>query len=153
MVVYPGHGVGKIASLCCKRIGTIEQNFLEIMINEKGLKFMVPVAQAESVGLRKVIDKRAVSKVYSIISDRKAKVTSQTWNRRHREYLQKIKTGSVYEIAEVIRDLIILSNGKDLSFGEKKMMDLAQGLLIDEISVVKARPSDKVKSEIQSLCA
>ena len=153
MVVYPGHGVGKVAAIISKKIGSSEQNFFEMMINESGMKVMVPTAQADTIGLRRVIDKRAVTKVYSIIKDRKAKVVNQTWNRRHREYLQKIKTGSVYEIAEVIRDLLILSNGKELSFGEKKMMDLAQGLLVDEIAISKAKSQDKVMGEIQALCA
>ncbi len=152
MVVYPGHGVGKITSVMARNLGGEEHRFFEILINETGMKIMVPVKQAESVGLRTVIDKRAIPKVYSIIKDRKTRVVNQTWNRRHREYVQKIKTGSAFEIAEVIRDLLILSNGKDLSFGEKKMMDLAQGLLVDEIAISKARPTDKVKGEIQELC-
>lgn len=152
MVVYPGHGVGKITDIQTKHIGSSEQDFFEIMITAKGMKAMVPVVQADAVGLRKIIPKKTITEVYSIIKDRKTKVISQTWNRRHREYLQKIKTGSVYEIAEVIRDLLILSNGKDLSFGEKKMMDLAQGLLVDEIAIVKARPQEKVKGEIEALC-
>ena len=153
MVVYPGHGVGKIIAKTSKSIGGSEHNFFEIAISDNGMKVMVPQAQAETVGLRCVIDKRAVNKVYSIISDRKTKVAGQTWNRRHREYLQKIKTGSVFEIAEVIRDLIILSNGKDLSFGEKKIMDMAQTLLVDEIAICKDKTQDKVKTEIEALCA
>ena len=153
IVVYPGHGVGKVDAVQVKTIGGTEHQFLEIKIHESGMKVMVPMFQVEAIGLRKVIPKKAVSEVYSIIQDRKAKVINQTWNRRHREYLQKIKTGSVHEIAEVIRDLLILSNGKDLSFGEKKMMDLAQSLLVNEISIVKARPQDKILTEIQSLCA
>lgn len=152
MLVYPGHGVGKLISKVSKKIGGSEQSFFEILISETGMKVMVPIAQAEAVGLRTIINKGAVNKIYSIIKDRKAKVINQTWNRRHREYLSKIKTGSVYEIAEVIRDLIILSSGKELSFGEKKMMDLAQGLLVEEISVVKDRSHDKVRTEIESLC-
>lgn len=153
MVVYPGHGVGKITSVISKSIGGSEHRFFEIAIHETGMKIMVPTKQAVSVGLRTVIDKKAVTKVYSIIKDRKTKVINQTWNRRHREYVQKIKTGSPYEIAEVIRDLLILSNGKELSFGEKKMMDLAQGLLVDEIAIAKARSADKVKDELDELCA
>lgn len=153
IVVYPGHGVGQVDAVQVKKVGGEEHKFLEIIINDTGMKVMVPTSQADSVGLRKVVPKKTVTEVYTIIKDRKAKVVSQTWNRRHREYLQKIKTGSLIEIAEVIRDLLILSSGKSLSFGEKKMMDVAQNLLVNEISIVKSRPQEKILDEIQTLCA
>ena len=153
MVVYPGHGVGKINSLKVKNIAGDDQEFYEIMIVESGMKIMVPMQQAQGVGLRKVVDKRAVDKVYSILKDRNFKIDTQTWNRRFREYTQKIKTGSVYEIAEVLRDLSVLSNDKELSFGEKKMLDTAQSLLVSEIAIAKARTQEKVIGEIQSFFA
>ncbi len=112
---------------------------------------MVPVAQAEAVGLRKVVDKKAIDKVYAILKDRDFKIDTQTWNRRFREYSQKIKTGSVYEIAEVMRDLSVLSADKELSFGEKKMLDTAQSLLVSEIAIAKARTHEKVIVELQAI--
>ncbi len=152
MVVYPGHGVGKINSLKAKSIAGTEQQFFEILIVETGMKIMVPMQQANSVGLRKVVKKGEVDKVYAIIKERNIKIDTQTWNRRFREYSQKIKTGSVYEIAEVYRDLAVLSHGgKELSFGEKKMLDTAQTLLVSEIAIAKARTPDKVIGEIQAL--
>ena len=150
-VVYPGHGVGEITSQRSRTIGGAEQQFFDITILETGMKIMVPVSQAEGVGLRKVVDRRAVEKVYSILRSRSFKIDTQTWNRRFREYSQKIKTGSVYEIAEVLRDLSVLSVDKELSFGEKKMLDVAQGLLVSEIAIAKARTEEKVMGEIQAL--
>jgi CarD family transcriptional regulator len=114
---------------------------------------MVPVAQAESVGLRRVVDRKAVDKVYKILKDRNFKIDSQTWNRRFREYSQKIRTGSVFEIAEVIRDLSVLSSDKELSFGEKKMLDTAQNLLATEIAIARARPQEKVMGELREIFA
>ena len=76
---------------------------------------------------------------------------TQTWNRRHREYTQKIKTGSVHEIAKVIRDLSVLKGDKELSFGERKMLESAQGLLVKEISIAKSRTEDAVLSELNEL--
>ena len=149
MVVYPGHGVGKITELITRNIGGAEHKFYEIHISE--MKIMVPVFQAESVGLRKVVDKKAVEKVYTILKDRKTKIDTQTWNRRFREYSQKIKTGSVFEIAEVLRDLSVLSFDKELSFGEKKMLDMAETLLVSELAIAKARPHDKIQGEIRAL--
>ncbi len=151
-IVYPGHGVGTIEAVCAKQVAGTEQRFLEINIHESEMKVLVPVVQAESVGIRRVIDKKAVTKVYTILRMRNVKIDTQTWNRRFREYSNKIKTGSVFEIAEVLRDLTILSLGKELSFGEKKMFDTAQSLLVSEIAVAKARPTDKVMTELQALC-
>ena len=150
-VVYPGHGVGEVSDVKAKTIAGTEQKFLEIMIAETGMKIMVPIMQAESVGLRRVVDKKAVDKVYSILRDRNFKIDTQTWNRRFREYSQKIKTGSVFEIAEVLRDLSVLRIDKELSFGEKKMLDTAESLLVSEIAIAKSRTQEKVKGEIEAL--
>ena len=153
-VVYPGHGVGKIEALSSKSIAGTEQQFFNITIVESGMKIMVPTGQANSVGLRKVMDKKSVERVYDILRTRNShKIDQQTWNRRFREYNQKIKTGSAFEIAEVLRDLTILSNGKELSFGEKKMYETAQSLLVSEIAVAKSRTQERVITEIQSFFA
>lgn len=150
-IVYPGHGVGKINAIKVRSVAGTEQQFLDITIIESGMRAMVPVFQAESVGLRKVVDKKAIDRVYTILKDRNFKIDSQTWNRRFREYTQKIKTGSVYEIAEVIRDLCVLKIDKELSFGEKRMLDVAQNLLVSEIAIAKARPQEKVMDELREL--
>lgn len=150
-VVYPGHGVGEITSVRSRTIGGSEQQFFDITIMDTGMKIMVPVSQAEGVGLRKVVDRRAVEKVYSILRSRSFKIDTQTWNRRFREYSQKIKTGSVFEIAEVLRDLSVLSGEKELSFGEKKMLDTAQNLLVSEIAIAKSRSHEKVMGELQEI--
>ncbi len=151
MVVYPGHGVGKVCALKSRSVADTEQQFYELMIVETGMKIMVPVQQAEGVGLRKVVDKKAVDQVYAILKKRNYKIDTQTWNRRFREYTQKIKTGSVFEIAEVLRDLSVLKTDKELSFGEKKMLDTAQALLVSEIAIAKARPQERVMGEIAEI--
>ena len=150
-VVYPGHGVGVINEVQSKKIAGTDQQFFDITIADSGMKIMVPMAQAQSVGLRKVVSKRAIDKVYDILKERDFKIDTQTWNRRFREYSQKIKTGSVYEIAEVLRDLSVLSIDKELSFGEKKMLDTAQNLLVSEIAVAKSRTQEKIMVEIEAI--
>ncbi|MEZ4753253.1 MAG: CarD family transcriptional regulator [Bdellovibrionota bacterium] len=152
-VVYPGHGVGVICGVKARAIAGTDQKFYEINIVETGMKIMVPVVQADSVGLRKVVDKKAVAKVYSILKNKEVKIDTQTWNRRFREYSQKIKTGSVFEIAEVLRDLSVLSVDKELSFGEKKMRDTAESLLVSEIAIAKSRTQDKVRGELEEIFA
>ncbi|MDZ4785370.1 MAG: CarD family transcriptional regulator, partial [bacterium] len=83
-VVYPAHGVGEITEVKAKKIGTEEHRFFEINILESGMRIMVPVTQADSVGLRKVIDRATITKIYKILGERKIKVDTQTWNRRYR---------------------------------------------------------------------
>lgn len=152
-VVYPGHGVGEINTIVERLILGTPQKIFEITISSTGMRIMVPVAQAHSVGLRKVVDKKAVERVYEILRNRNFKIDTQTWNRRFREYSQKIETGSVFEIAEVLRDLSVLSNDKELSFGEKKMLDKARSLLVSEIAIAKARPHEKVMGELREIFA
>ncbi len=150
-IVYPGHGVGEIEGIRTTVLGGQEHHIYNIKIIDTGMKVMVPVSQASSVGLRKIVDKRAIEEVYAILRDRDFKIDTQTWNRRFREYSQKIKTGSVFEIAMVLRDLSVLSADKELSFGEKKMLDMAEALLVSEIAIAKARPHDKVAGELRAL--
>ena len=78
-------------------------------------------------------------------------IDKQTWNKRYREYLEKIKTGSVFEIASVLRDLFILKSDKNLSFGERKMMDTAKNLLVKEISVATNKQEAKVEHDLQMI--
>jgi len=152
-IVYPGHGVGEIEGIRTTVLGGQEHHIYNIKILDSGMKVMVPVSQASAVGLRKIVDKKAIEEVFSILRDRDFKIDTQTWNRRFREYSQKIKTGSVFEIAVVLRDLLVLSADKELSFGEKKMLDTAEGLLVSEIAIAKARPHDKVVGELRALFA
>jgi CarD family transcriptional regulator len=151
-VVYPAHGVGAIDSIQSRTIGGSEAKFYMITIIETGMKVMVPVSQAATVGLRKIVDAKTVEKVYDILRDKDVIVQQQTWNRRFREYTQKLKTGSVFEIAKVIRDLSVLKGDKELSFGERKMLDTAQGLLVKELSIAKSRSEEIIREELQTIC-
>jgi CarD family transcriptional regulator len=113
---------------------------------------MIPTNNVESVGLRDVIPKKEIPKVYAVMQSKKeANTDNQTWNRRYREYMDKIKTGSLYDVAEVFRDLFLLKLTKDLSFGERKLYDTAQILLVRELSTAKKIDEEAVLTEIESL--
>ena len=133
--VYPGHGVGRISSIEYKEILGTKHEFYSVLILETGMKIMIPAANIKSVGLRPLISKDEAQKVVDILKDKNVKIDTQTWNRRYRDYMEKIKTGSVYEIAEVLRDLYVLKVDKELSFGEKKMLDTAKNLLLKELNL------------------
>jgi CarD family transcriptional regulator len=141
--VYAGHGVGKITSIESTEMYGQKQVFYRIQIEDTGMKILVPVDKAEAKGLRPIISKKEANKVMDIMRVKDIKIDTQTWNRRYREYMEKIKTGSVYEIAQVFRDLYVLKTEKELSFGEKKMLDLAKGMLLRELEL--ATGSDELK--------
>ena len=96
---------------------------------------------------------KQVKEVLSILKSRDVPRDTQTWNRRYREYMEKIKTGSVFEIAEVMRDLSVLRATKDLSFGERKMLETARGLLIKELALAKGVSEDKLEAEVDAIFA
>lgn len=145
--VYPGHGVGKVVSVEVKEIMGAKLEFYSVMIIETGMKVMVPRKSVQSVGLRPIISRDEATKVIEILKGKEVKVDTQTWNRRYREYMEKIKTGSVYEIAEVLRDLFLLKVDKDLSFGEKNMLEKARGLLMKELTL--AVPKDELEAQVE----
>jgi CarD family transcriptional regulator len=150
-VVYPGHGVGVIEGLQSKSISGIERKFYMLRILESDMTIMIPTENVAAVGLRPVISKDMVSKVYKVLRTKKIDIDQQTWNRRYREYSEKIKTGSVLEIAKVLRDLFVLKADKELSFGERKMLDTARNLLVKELAIASASPEEKILSDLQSI--
>ena len=142
--MYPVHGVAEVVALEKRDIGGDQTPVYILKILDTGLKIMVPTVNAGSVGLRDLIASKQVKEVYEILKSRDIPRDTQTWNRRYREYMEKIKTGSVFEIAEVLRDLCVLRATKELSFGERKMLDTARGLLIKELALAKGVGEDKI---------
>lgn len=148
LAVYPAHGVGRIEAVETKSIGGKKQDFYIMRILENDMKIMIPIRNAEAVGLRELIGTGDIPKVYEILKTREVSVNGGTWNRRYREYMEKIKTGSIYELAEVLRDLTVLKGDKELSFGERKMLDTARSLLLKELSIVRSVTEEQVEQEI-----
>lgn len=149
LAVYPAQGVGVIEAIENRDVGGNKQLFYIMKIMGNGMKIMIPMESAKSVGLREVIMKKEIPKVYAILRNKDVTIDKQTWNKRYREYLEKIKTGSVFEIARVLRDLFILKSDKNLSFGERKMMDTAKNLLIKEISVASNAEETKIEEDLR----
>jgi len=151
LAVYPAHGVGYIESIESKEINGDTLNFYMMKIVENGMVIMIPTANVESVGLREVIPETEVPEVYKVMQAKAQGADNQTWNRRYREYMDKIKTGSIYDVAEVFRDLFQLKIEKDLSFGERKLLDTAQNLLVQELSTAKDIDEKEMMQEIENL--
>lgn len=152
LAVYPAHGVGEIIALETKEVGGCHQQFYIMKIVDSGMKIMIPTTNVHSVGLRGVISKDKVAGIFDVLQDRNAPhCDNQTWNRRHREYMDKIKTGSLLDIACVFRDLHLLKLTKDLSFGERKLYDMAFGLLSKEIAIAADEEETIISARLEGL--
>jgi CarD family transcriptional regulator len=151
LAVYPAHGVGIIERIESREISGCQEDFFVMRIIETNMIIMIPSSNTKNVGLRQIINQQEVSKVFSILNKRDISVDdNQTWNRRYRDYMDKIKSGSVYEVAEVYRDLSTIQQDKELSFGERKMLDTARNLLVKEISLAKNMKEEDVERDIRS---
>jgi len=116
-MVYPSHGLGEIVAIEEKKMMGIKQKFYVLNITEKGTRIIIPCANADKVGLREVIQADEVRKIVKILKTKPTNILPN-WNKRYRESMDRIKSGSIYEVAAVFRNLSILSRGKELSFGE-----------------------------------
>ncbi|MDX9872299.1 MAG: CarD family transcriptional regulator [Clostridia bacterium] len=151
-IVYPMHGAGVIESVEEKEIlGEMKRYYVMRMpIGE--MKVMIPISNVTDIGLRKVIDEDGVSKVLTILKGKDSPM-SANWNRRYRSNMEKIKSGNVYELAEVVRNLSLRDKEKGLSTGEKKMLDNARQILLSELILAKDIKEDNIKNLIEEYMA
>lgn len=153
MAVYQGQGIGEITSISTLEVGGAAIEVYVVRILENGSTIRVPIKKASEVGLREIIDVDEVPEVYAILRDDAKRPKEKTWNRRYRNYMDKLKTGSVKEIAAVLRDLYRLKGDKDLSYGERKMLNQARNLLVKELSFATQRAENEIAQELEDLFA
>lgn len=151
MVVYPAQGVSRVEGIEEKVIGDIPMRFYVLSVLDADKRIMVPDNKIADVELRHVISEDEVDEVFDILRDRNVSFNHGTWNRRYRAYVEKIKTGSIFEIAEVLRDLNLIKVDKNLSFGERKMLDTARRLLTQELTVAMGSSEEEVERELESV--
>ena len=151
MVVYPAQGVARVEGLEEKVIMNAPMRFFVLRVLDSDKKIMVPEDKVASVDIRRVITEDEVDEVLDILRERNVSFDHGTWNRRYRAYVEKIKTGSILEIAEVLRDLNLIKIEKNLSFGERKMLDTARRLLVQELSVAMGSTEEEVERELEDL--
>jgi len=147
--VYPAHGVAEICGIESREVSGNQQTFYVLRLLNSDRRIMVPLSKVPSVGLRQVIPCDEVPDVFELLKTKPGRLVRQNWNRRYRGYIEKLKSGSVYDVAEVMRDLYLLRYQKPLSFGERKLLDTAKELLVKELSVATDDPENKVEEEIQ----
>ncbi|WP_372654763.1 CarD family transcriptional regulator [Halobacteriovorax sp.] len=144
--VCPGHGVGQVCDVEERVVGEETLSFYIIKIIANGMTVMVPTNSEN--GIRELVGSNEINEVYDLLQDHDVEVDNSTWNRRYREYMAKVKTGSLLEIADVLRALFLLRDKKNLSFGEKKMLEQCRDLLAQEISLSNGDDTKKISTEI-----
>lgn len=149
--VHPAHGVGEVTSIEKKTIAGNDKRFYILKIVDTGMTVMVPTDGVERLGLREVISKREAKKVLDELKKDEVAVTSQPWNRRYREYTEMLKSGSPISVARVLRDLSRLRVDKELSFGERRLLEQARNLLVAELALAKQVKEEKVQKDLDAI--
>ncbi len=151
-VVYPNHGVGTIEQINSRNPAGEAEKYYLLRINASSLTVMVPITSAENVGLRRVAKHPEVDRILGYLSNGDC-ATHSDWKWRFKENSEKMRTGSLLQVAEVMKSLLKLNNDKPLSFREKKMLDRARHLLVSELATVKNLQERQVEALIDRALA
>lgn len=152
LAVYPAQGVGVIESIEAREIGGEQRDFYILRIVDSDMTIMVPITNANLVGLRTLIEKDKVDSIYHILEEKQGNGGAvASWSRRQREYNEKIKSGNLREVASVLRELYLIREEKELSYGEKKVLDLARKLLVKEIALAQGAEEDQVVQRVEKI--
>lgn len=149
--VYPAQGVGVIEAIETKEFSGEKHDFYVLRICDSDMTIMVPTGNVKNVGMRTLVDKKNLPRIYDLFNEAEVGAPKglASWSRRQREYTEKIKTGDLYEVAQVLRELYVIAEGKELSYGEKKMLDLARRLVIKEIAFAEDMDEEKISHRVE----
>jgi len=155
VVVYPGHGVCKIEKIVERLMSGVNKRFFLLRALGAEMCILIPEDKIEHAGLRHVVDVQTAERILAILKEPDVvKVENnhnkQSWNRRFREYMERIKTGNTVQIAEVLRTSSSVGLTKCLSFGEKRILNTSKALLAQEIAVAKRCSTDRALNEIEA---
>ncbi|MEW5802414.1 MAG: CarD family transcriptional regulator [bacterium] len=149
-VVYPLQGVGEVLAIEAKIILGVEQHYYILRILSNNTVIMVPISNADDVGLRELISPEEVDRVVDVLRG-KGDPMSPKWSKRYKDNMDRLKTGSIFQLATVLRNLVLMNQKKELSFGEKKMLDSVKSLIVDEISYVCNVPVSSVEKDLTQI--
>ena len=147
-VVYPMHGAGRIVAIEEREVMEEKQSYY-ILEMPGEVKVMIPTATAEEHGIRSVINKEEAQKVMSVLEQDETEM-EKNWNKRYRENMDKMKSGDIYEVADVVRNLSFKQKEKGLSTGEKKMLSNAKQILVSELVLAEHSSEDEVKQLVEN---
>ncbi len=149
-IVYPMHGAGVIEAIEEKEILGETHKYYILKMPIGDMKVMIPLENVEKIGLREVIKKNEIIDVLTVLKGKKSKMSSN-WNKRYRANMEKIKSGDIYEVAEVVRNLMLRDKEKGLSTGERKMLQNAKQILISELILVQNIDEAEAENMINSI--
>ena len=151
--VYPGRGVARIVELRTQEIAGQRSEFLVLHLIDDESRILIPCENADRVGLREIVGSDDAAKIWEILGKRTRQRTAHgvTWSRQFRVYQDKVRSGSVFQVAEVLRDLMRLQQRKELSFGEHKLLENARMLIVQELAAVQDSEATDIEREIKAL--
>lgn len=157
-VVYPGHGVAHINRIITKIVSGQEALFYELLFVSKGITILVPTNNAEVAGIRKISSREKIDQAFLILSQPyknifNAEYTTYSWNKRSKEYQRKLTSGNIEDLLGIYRDLRYIETQKELSFGERNILNQAETLLVEEIALAQKIESSKVVEDLKAMCA
>jgi CarD family transcriptional regulator len=149
--VHPSHGLGEVVAIEHREIAGMKGDFYILRILDNGMRVMVPRATSAQAGLRPVMSGTDAEKVLETMRAREVAVDLQPWSRRFRAYTEMIKSGSPHEVAKVLRDMYRLKFDKDLSFGERRLLDQAKSLLMKELAAAKGMTEPALQAQVDEM--
>ncbi|MDA3903119.1 MAG: CarD family transcriptional regulator [Desulfuromusa sp.] len=151
MAVYPTQGVGVVEDIEVREYAGHSQEFYILRIVDSDMKIMIPVVNVSNVGMRRLIDQQRISGVFDALAEPSIGGKIASWSRRQREYNDKLKTGDLLEVAHVLRDLYQIGTGKELSYGEKKVLEQARKLLVTEVALAEGAKEAQVTQRLEKI--
>ena len=147
-IVHPMHGAGTISAIEEKNFGDMTEKYYIISMPGE-VKVMVPIAKAESIGVRNIISEQEVPKVLGILEEDETEM-SNNWNKRYRDNMDKMRSGNIYEVADVVRNLSFKQKEKGLSTGEKKMLNNAKQILVSELVLAEHTTKEEIEKLVDN---
>ena len=157
-VVYPGHGVAEIVGIVEKIVSGQKMNYYELKFLSKDMTALVPTTSEGETPIRPISSHKTIQDALCILTQPARRLhsyefTASCWNKRNKEYQIKLRTGGLHELSEIYRDLFFMGAQKELSFGEKTLLQQVESLLAEEISLVEESGHEKAIQYLRSLCA
>lgn len=149
--VHPSHGLAEVTAIEHREIGSMKGEFYILRIIDNGMRVMVPRASSSAAGIRPVMSAKEADAVLETMKAREVAVDLQPWSRRFRAYTEMIKSGSPQEVAKVLRDMYRLKFDKDLSFGERRLLDQAKSLLMKELAAAKGVTEPVLQAQVDDM--
>jgi CarD family transcriptional regulator len=148
-IVYPMHGAGIIESIEEKEILGLKQSYYILRMPIGDMKVMIPIKNIEGIGVREIIDRSEADRVLAVLREHESG-SNVNWSKRYRENMAKIKSGNIFEVADVVRALMLRERERGLSTGEKKMLSSAKQILVSELVLAKNTNPNEIENTIEN---